>query len=141
MKHGNNPETATAFVNYEEMIGSNLYSFGDIIKSYNTVIATHFGGVILLTCWDYSHTTQRHKLHISRAAKGVTIFEVPNIYRWNGLNESDHQTNFEYLREEAQTAYKKSQRARADHTRKFWEEETQRRTETARKYRELFLSK
>jgi hypothetical protein len=138
MKHGNNPETAAAFVNYEEMQGSNLYSFGDIIKSYNTIIATHFGGVILLNNRDYSHTTQRHKLHIIRAARNLDVFEVPNIYRWNGLNKDDHRTNFEYLREEAQEAYKKSTRAKTDRTRIFWTEETKRRTETARRYRDIF---
>ena len=143
MKHGNNPETAAAFVKGYEMQGSNLHTNGESIYSYSTPIANKAKDVILLKNLYYSHTTQRHKLHIRRAANrnGVQVYEVPTIFgHWYGgePTEADHKTNFEYLREEAQEAYKKSTRARTDRTRQFWQEETQRRTETARKYRDLF---
>lgn len=138
MKTGNNPSTAKAFVNYQEMKGSHFYSYGDICKSYNTIIASHANGVILLTSYDYSNTTQRHKLHIRRAATNLDLFEVPICYNWGGLTPDQHRTNFEYLMEEAQSAYKKSTRAKKEETRQFWQEETKRRTEAASKYRDIF---
>lgn len=111
MKTGNNPSTAKAFVNYQEMKGSNLYSFGDICKSYNTIIASHTNGVILLTSYDYSNTTQRHKLHIKRAAN-CKLFEVPICYNWNGLTTDQHKKNLSYLLEQAETMEQKANKAR-----------------------------
>lgn len=99
MKRGNNPETANAFVLGYEMQGSNLYSNGNNIYSYNTEIASNCKGVILLNCRDYSNTTQRHKLHIRRAANAqrVKLFEVPVCYNWNGLTPEQHEQNITYL--------------------------------------------
>ena len=111
MKRGNNTETANAFVQGYEMQGSNLYSFGDICRSYSTVIASKEKGCILLTSYDYSNTTQRHKLHIRRAAN-VPLFEVPNCYNWNGLTKAQHEENLQYLLEEAETLAAKADRAR-----------------------------
>ena len=114
MKRGNNPETATAFIDMSEMIGSNFYAFEDICKSYNTIIASHQNGVILLNSRDYSNTTQRHKLHIRRAstAQKVKLFEVPVCYNWHGLTPDQHRTNVEYLLKEAETMRAKADRAR-----------------------------
>lgn len=114
MKTGNNPTTATAFINMQEMKGSNFYAFEDICKSYNTIIASHQNGVILLNSRDYSNTTQRHKLHIRRAAgqKAVKLFEVPVCYNWHGLTPDQHRTNVEYLLKEAETMRAKADRAR-----------------------------
>ena len=114
MKTGNNPETATAFVKMQEMKGSNFYAFEDICKSYNTIIASHQNGVILLTSYDYSNTTQRHKLHIRRAASAqkVKLFEVPVCYNWNGLTPEQHEQNITYLLRQAETMRAKADRAR-----------------------------
>jgi len=114
MKRGNNTETATAFVLGYEMQGSNLYSNGNNIFSYSTEIASNCKGVILLNCRDYSNTTQRHKLHIRRAANAhkVTVFEVPVCYNWHGLTPDQHRTNVEYLLKEAETMRAKADRAR-----------------------------
>ena len=112
MKRGNN--IATAFVQGYEMQGSNLYSFGDICRSYSTVIASKEKGYILLTCYNYSNTTQRHKLHIRRAARqeAVKLFEVPICYNWHGLTSDQHEKNVSYLMEKAETMKAKADRAR-----------------------------
>ena len=114
MKTGNNPTTAAAFVNMQEMKGSNFYAFEDICKSYNTIIASHQNGVILLTCNDYSNTTQRHKLHIRRAAAAqkVKLFEVPICYNWHGLTPEQHEKNLLHLLKQAETMRAKADRAR-----------------------------
>ena len=114
MKRGNNTETAQAFINNEEMHGSNLYACGNICKSYDTIIASHANGVILLTSRNYSVTTQRHKLHIRRAATAqkVKIFEVPICYDWKGLTPDQHERNISYLLSEAETMRAKADRAR-----------------------------
>lgn len=114
MKRGNNPETATAFINMQEMTGSNFYAFKDICKSYNTIIASHQNGVILLTSYDYSNTTQRHKLHIRRAAEEKKLFEVPICYNWNGLTRDQHEKNISFLLEQAETMRAKADRARTN---------------------------
>ena len=116
MKRGNNPETATAFVKMQEMKGSNFYAFEDICKSYNTIIASHQNGVILLTSYDYSNTTKRHKLHIRRAANAqkVKLFEVPICYNWNGLTPDQHRMNVEYLLKQAETMRAKAEKARTN---------------------------
>ena len=116
MKTGNNPETAKAFVKMQEMKGSNFYALETICKSYSTVIASHEKGVILLTAYDYSNTTQRHKLHIRRAAReeGVKVFEVPICYNWNGLTTDQHRENIAYLLKEADTLRAKADRARTN---------------------------
>lgn len=114
MKTGNNPTTAAAFVKMQEMKGSNFYAFEDICKSYNTIIASHQNGVILLTSYDYSNTTQRHKLHIRRAANAqkVKLFEVPVCYNWHGLTPEQHEKNLAYILNEAETMRAKADRAR-----------------------------
>jgi len=118
MKTGNNTETATAFVKMQEMKGSNFYAFEDICKSYNTIIASHQNGVILLNSRDYSNTTQRHKLHIRRAANAqkVKLFEVPICYNWNGLTRDQHEKNITYILNEAETMRAKADRARTHKT-------------------------
>lgn len=138
MKRGNNPETATAFINMSEMIGSNFYAFEDICKSYNTIIASHQNGVILLNSRDYSNTTQRHKLHIRRAANAqrVTLFEVPVCYNWHGLTNEQHAANIEYLTGKAEEARKKGQRARIRKAAYFAQAE--RYTAKAEEYKKTF---
>lgn len=138
MKRGNNTETATAFVNMSEMIGSNFYAFGDICKSYNTIIASHQNGVILLNSRDYSNTTQRHKLHIWSAAyaQRVTLFEVPVCYNWHGLTNEQHAANIEYLKGKAEEARRKGQRARTRKAAYFAQAE--RYTAKAEEYKRIF---
>ena len=138
MKRGNNPETATAFINMSEMIGSNFYAFEDICKSYNTIIASHQNGVILLNSRDYSNTTQRHKLHIRRAANAqrVTLFEVPVCYNWHGLTNEQHAANIEYLTGKAEDARRKGQRARTRKASYFAKAE--RYTTEAEEYKRIF---
>lgn len=140
MKHGNNPETAAAFVHGYEMNGSNLYARHNCIYSYCTMIANKCKGVILLNSCDYSHTTQRHKLHITRAAN-VRLFEVPKICGiWGGSepSEKDNRTNYEYLCRQAEEAAKKASKARTDRNRIFWTEEAHRRNNEAADYATIF---
>lgn len=138
MKHGNNPTTAIAFVNYEEMSGSNFYALGDICKSYNTVIASHTNGVILLNACDYSNTTQRHKLHIRRAAKRLTLFEVPIVYRWNGLTKEEHRKNLEYLQENAESLQRKAAKARTARNIEIYTQAAEDARESAKEYADIF---
>lgn len=136
MKTGNNPTTATAFVNMQEMKGSNFYAFEDICKSYNTIIASHQNGVILLTSYDYSNTTQRHKLHIRRAAHGKTLFEVPVCYNWHGLTPEQHEQNILYLLKQAETMRAKADRARTYKT--FYRLQAEKYRMEAEYYRKTF---
>jgi hypothetical protein len=136
MKTGNNPETATAFVNMQEMKGSNFYALETICKSYNTIIASHEKGVILLTSYDYSNTTQRHKLHIRRAAKNTTLFEVPICYNWNGLTPDQHRENVAYLLREAETMRAKADRARTYKT--FYRLQEEKYRQAAEDYTNIF---
>ena len=138
MKRGNNTETATAFVLGYEMQGSNLYSNGNNIFSYSTEIASNCKGVILLNCRDYSNTTQRHKLHIRRAANAhkVTIFEVPFISWYGEPTETQHAANIEYLTSKAEDARKKGQRARTRKAAYFAQAE--RYTTKAEEYKRIF---
>lgn len=114
MKRGNNANTANAFVLGYEMQGSNLYTNGNNIYSYSTEIASNCNGVILLNSRDYSNTTQRHKLHIRRAANAhkVTVFEVPFISWYGEPTATQHAANVEYLLKEAETMRAKADRAR-----------------------------
>ena len=138
MKTGNNPTTATAFVNMQEMKGSNFYAFEDICKSYNTIIASHQNGVILLNSRDYSNTTQRHKLHIRRAANAqkVKLFEVPVCYNWHGLTNDQHATNIEYLLKEAETMRAKADRARTNKA--FYRLQEEKYRQAAEDYKNTF---
>lgn len=136
MKTGNNPETATAFVKMQEMKGSNFYAFEDICKSYNTIIASHQNGVILLTSYDYSNTTQRHKLHIRRAAGEKKLFEVPICYNWHGLTPDQHRTNVEYLLKEAETMRAKADRARTNKS--FYRLQEEKYRQAAEDYTNIF---
>jgi len=138
MKTGNNTETATAFVKMQEMKGSNFYAFEDICKSYNTIIASHQNGVILLNSRDYSNTTQRHKLHIRRAAtaQNVTLFEVPICYNWNGLTRDQHTANVEYLLKQAETMRAKADRART--YKSFYRLQEEKYRQTAEDYKNTF---
>ena len=114
MKRGNNANTANAFVLGYEMQGSNLYTNGNNIYSYSTEIASNCKGVILLNSRDYSNTTQRHKLHIRRAANAqkVKLFEVPICYNWHGLTPEQHEQNLLHLLRQAETMRAKADRAR-----------------------------
>lgn len=114
MKRGNNANTANAFVLGYEMQGSNLYTNGNNIYSYSTEIASNCKGVILLNSRDYSNTTQRHKLHIRRAANAhkVTVFEVPFISWYGEPTATQHAANLEYLTSKAEEARQKGLRAR-----------------------------
>lgn len=138
MKRGNNPETATAFVNMQEMKGSNFYAFEDICKSYNTIIASHQNGAILLTSYDYSNTTQRHKLDIRRAANAqkVKLFEVPICYNWHGLTKDQHEKNLTYILNEAETMRAKADRARVYKT--FYRLQEEKYRQAAENYKNTF---
>lgn len=138
MKRGNNANTANAFVLGYEMQGSNLYTNGNNIYSYSTEIASNCKGVILLNSRDYSNTTQRHKLHIRRAANAhkVTIFEVPFISWYGEPTATQHTANIEYLTGKAEEARRKGQRARTRKAAYFAQAE--RYTAKAEEYKKTF---
>lgn len=138
MKNGNNKETASAFVNYESCNAANLTSYGSDIWSYQTKIAAHENGVILLTNKDYSVTTQKHKAHIksAAAAANVALFEVPFI------NPDEKQTglNFEYLLSIAKEFADKAKRARKDINKSFYNVQSISAKIKAYKYESIFLN-
>lgn len=138
MKRGNNANTANAFVLGYEMQGSNLYTNGNNIYSYSTEIASNCKGVILLNSRDYSNTTQRHKLHIRRAANAhkVTVFEVPFISWYGEPTATQHTANIEYLTGKAEEARRKGQRARTRKAAYFAQAE--RYTAKAEEYKKTF---
>lgn len=138
MKRGNNANTANAFVLGYEMQGSNLYTNGNNIYSYSTEIASNCKGVILLNCRDYSNMTQRHKLHIRRAANAhkITVFEVPFISWYGEPTATQHAANIEYLTGKAEEARKKGQRARTRKAAYFARAE--RYTAKAEEYKKTF---
>ena len=119
-----NKETATAFVNGQPCKAGNFYTDGNTATSYDTDIATHENGVILIAnyyrCrnWNscgYFHgrtnTTERQKGEIKTACieKGIRFFEVATIAIFG---RKEHLTNYQCLRAEAYDLEKKAQNAR-----------------------------
>ena len=138
MKNGNNKETASAFVNYQSCKGSNLTSYGSDIWSYQTKIATHENGVILLTKKDYSVTTQKHKAHIisAAAAANVALFEVPYIEP----DEKQTGQNFEYLLSIAKDFADRAKRARKPINKSFYNVQSISAKIKAYKYESIFMN-
>lgn len=138
MKHGDNQQTATAFINFQDCKGSNLTSYGSEIFSYRTQIATHQDGAILLTYKDYSSTTQRHKLHIRRAAAAANVatFEVPFI----NPDEKQHSQNYLYLLSLAAGLVEKMKRARKPETRRRYNAAALAAQDTAANYKFIFMN-
>lgn len=134
----NNPTTAEAFVNYRNAEGSNLRSYGSDIWSYRTMIAQNVNGAILLTFRDYSNTTQRHKLHIRRAAQEAqrVLFEVVNI---NPTKPEEHKDNYNYLLEIARGYKAKADRARTEANRQRYGKLFAEARQTAREYYIKFI--
>lgn len=58
--------------------GSNFYTNGVSVWSYNTEIARKINGVILLNDFYYSATTRKHQTYIERACQDV--IHVNNLY-------------------------------------------------------------
>ena len=138
MKNGNNNETASAFVNFQSCKAANLTSYGDEIWSYQTKIATHENGVILLTKKDYSVTTQKHKAHIksAAAAANVVLFEVPYIEP----DEKQNGLNFEYLLSISNDYANRAKRARKDINKSFYNVQSITARVTAYKYESIFMN-
>lgn len=138
MKHGNNKETASAFVNFQSCKGSNLTSYGSEIWSYQTMIAAHNNGAILLTCKGYSNTTRKHKAHIksAAAAANVALFEVPYIEP----DEKQNGQNFEYLLSIANDFADRAKRARKESNKSFYKVQSITARIAAYKYEAAFLN-
>lgn len=138
MKNGNNKQTATAFVNYESCKAANLTSYGNEIWSYQTKIAAHENGVILLTKKDYSVTTQKHKAHIksAAAAANVALFEVPYIEP----DEKQNGLNFEYLLSVSNDFADRAKRARKDINKSFYKVQSISAKIKAYKYESIFMN-
>ena len=64
-----NFEVATAFAYGHSAKAGHLYTNGNKITSYSTMIAQRVGEAILMTSRNYSNTTARHKLHNRRACE------------------------------------------------------------------------
>lgn len=113
-----NAEVAREFARGRNAKGGNIASIYGNLYSYSTRIAAMYGGVILMSCEDYSATTARHKLHLRRAAgaAGDAIFEVPEIETTTGAIER----NRAYLRNLVEFWRGKMDRARNDRTRVYY---------------------
>lgn len=116
-----NAEVTRDFVRGENSKGGNIRSISGDLYSYATRIATNYGGVILVTCNDYSATTARHKLHLMRAAgaAGAAIFEVPSI---DITRPGATERNRAYMRNLVEFWRGKLDRARNDRTRIYYRE-------------------
>lgn len=138
MKNGNNKETASAFVNFQSCKAANLTSYGSDIWSYQTKIAAHNNGVILLTKKDYSVTTQKHKAHIksAAAAANVALFEVPFIEP----DEKQNGQNFEYLLSIANDFADRAKRARKESNKSFYKVQSISARIMAAKYESIFMN-
>lgn len=147
-----NNETANAFVNGYNSKSGNFYTDGQTATSYNTDIATHFGGVILLAanyrCMNFysygyfygrTNTTERHKSEIKREARknGVQVYEVPNIAIWS---RKEHENNYQYLKAQAVEFDEKATRARKLENVHFYANEAAKRHVIAARYWNLFLA-
>jgi hypothetical protein len=114
-----NAEVARDFARGRNAKGGNIASSYGYLYSYSTKIAAMYGGVILMTCDDYSATTARHKLHLRRAAAaaGDAIFEVPAI---DNTTTGATERNRAYLRNLVEFWRGKMDRARNDRTRVYY---------------------
>lgn len=133
-----NEQVATAFAYGYSAEAGHLYTNGNEITSYWTIIAQRIGKAILMTSRNYSNTTARHKLHIRRACKMLELFEVPNI---NPTTQADHESNAQYLRDEAQQARRQAERARTDRNRSIYTNRAAFYESQAGKYTNLYLTK
>lgn len=133
-----NEQVATAFAYGYSAEAGHLYTNGNEITSYWTRIAQRIGAAILMTSRNYSNTTARHKLHIRRACKMLELFEVPNI---NPTTQADHESNAQYLRDEAQQARRQAERARTDRNRSIYANRAVFYESQAGRYTDLYLTK
>ena len=133
-----NEQVATAFAHGYSAKAGHLYTNGKEITSYWTMIAQRIGATILMTSCDYSNTTARHKLHIRRACKILDLFEVPNI---NPTTQADHESNAQYLRNEATQALRQAERARTDRNRSIYANRAVFYESQAGRYTDLYLTK
>ena len=127
-----NKEIATAFFNGKIAKGNHMHTNGREIYSYSTMIAQkQEKGIILLNSRDYSPTTQRHKLHILRACKGLTVYEVRRIEK---PTETEHAQNLAELQNIAEDWSRKASKARKEETRKYYTERAEEANTTANNY-------
>lgn len=114
-----NAEVAREFARGNNAYGGHIASRNGDLYSYSTRIAAMYGGVILMSCEDYSATTARHKLHLRRAAAadGELIFEVPEI---DTTTTRATERNRAYLRNQVEFWRGKMDRARNDRTRVYY---------------------
>ena len=132
-----NEQVATAFAYGYSAEAGHLYTNGNEITSYWTMIAQRVGEAILMTTCNYSNATARHKLHIRRACKLLDLFEVPNI---NPTTQADHESNAQYLRAKATQARRQAERARTDRNRSIYADKAVFYESQAGRYTDLFLA-
>lgn len=125
-----NAEVAREFARGRNAQGGNIVSSYGNLYSYSTRIAAMYGGIILLSCEDYSATTARHKLHIRRAAAaaGEILFEVPAI---DIARAGATERNRAYLRNLVEFWRGKMDRARNDRTRIYYRTQMEGAAESA----------
>ena len=131
-----NAEVAREFARGRNANGGHISSHYGNLYSYTTKIAAMYGGTILMTCEDYSATTARHKLHLTRAAgaAGAAIFEVPEI---DIATKGASERNSTYLRNLVEFWRGKMDRARNDRTRIYYRYQIDRAEESATGYDEF----
>lgn len=127
-----NFEVSLNFAEGKTANGNHLHTNGRDIYSYSTMIAQRQeNGIILLNSRDYSPTTHRHKLHILRACKGLTVYEVRRIER---PTETEHAQNLIQLQNICEDWRTKARKARKEETRKYYTERAEEANTTANNY-------
>jgi hypothetical protein len=127
-----NYEVSLNFAEGKTANGNHMHTNGRDIYSYSTMIAQkQESGIILLNSRDYSPTTRRHKLHILRACKGLTVYEVRRIER---PTTTEHAQNLAELQNIAEDWRRKANKARKEETRKYYTERAEEANTTANNY-------
>lgn len=131
-----NAEVAREFARGRNAQGGHIASSCGNLYSYSTRIAAMYGGVILMSCENYSATTARHKFHLRRAAGevGEIIFEVPAI---DIARAGATERNRAYLRNLVEFWRGKMDRARNDRTRVYFRAQMDAAAENAEYFDDL----
>lgn len=71
-----NKDVAKSFVKGVFATGSNFYTDGEKIFSYNTIVAQRTNGGYIVNTTKYSCTTSKHQTYLRRALEGFQVKET-----------------------------------------------------------------
>lgn len=80
----NNAQVAHKFAYGKEGNGSNFYSYGDTLYSYDSLLARDFGNIILINenIANYSNSSQKHKFHLLRSIEHKKYMFVSKLDKY-----------------------------------------------------------